>query len=528
MTHVLSLPEPPQAPRWLVKLITDAKPELPVVPVFEAGPANGHTNGSAGKRKYAEKALASEAEKVRNAEPTTRNDTLNTAAFKCGTYLPLGLLSQQEVEMELTNAALSAGLGGDEIRKTLASGLRAGYRHPKQFKERFLAPLLRESLQDRKSRRESGGVEEGLQERLQASTEGASRWLEKSLSELQASTEALPWLWYGYLAKGMITLFTGLWKSGKTTLLSYLLKSMDGESEEFAGGAVVPCKILVVTEEAEYHWASRRDELQLADHISIISRPFLRSPNKAAWEAFLAHCAERVLLGGYDLVIFDSLHNLWSVKDENNAAEVRDAMMPLLLVAQAGAGVFCIAHPKKGDATQGQATRGSGATPGFVDIIMEMRRMEDRPTETRRVFSNYSRFDETPSEIVLDFARGKGYTAQGTKSEAHSSNRREKVLESLPLEEPGWTIDEVLGDWPEEEKKPARRSIASDLDYLYGKGFVMRRGEGKRNDPFRYNVARTDPAFLANIIASDAPLLSIYTRISILATSHLIRVQESN
>ena len=31
------------------------------------------------------------------------------------------------------------------------------------------------------------------------------------------------WLWHGFLARANLTLLTGMWKSGKTTLLSLLL-----------------------------------------------------------------------------------------------------------------------------------------------------------------------------------------------------------------------------------------------------------------------------------------------------------------
>jgi hypothetical protein len=42
--------------------------------------------------------------------------------------------------------------------------------------------------------------------------------------ELMANPEpAVDWLWYGLLATGNLTLLTGLWKLGKTTLLSLLL-----------------------------------------------------------------------------------------------------------------------------------------------------------------------------------------------------------------------------------------------------------------------------------------------------------------
>ena len=66
----------------------------------------------------------------------------------------------------------------------------------------------------------------------------------------------VPWVWDGYLARGSITLLTGWWKIGKSTLLSALLGRL-GSGGDLAGRAVVPGKALVVSEEGLGPWLRR-------------------------------------------------------------------------------------------------------------------------------------------------------------------------------------------------------------------------------------------------------------------------------
>ncbi|HLL67506.1 MAG TPA: bifunctional DNA primase/polymerase [Micromonosporaceae bacterium] len=86
---------------------------------------------------YASAALAAETQRVRAARPPTagspgnRNDTLNRAAFNLGQLVGAGLLHEATAWGQLTNAALDAGLAPAEIRRTIASGLTAGQRHPR-------------------------------------------------------------------------------------------------------------------------------------------------------------------------------------------------------------------------------------------------------------------------------------------------------------------------------------------------------------------------------------------------------------
>ena len=97
--------------------------------------------------RYVQAALAGEAERVRRApRPVTsggrrisgggRNDALNRAAFRLGQLAAHTPMDETAVRRELTEAALSTGLGRTEIQRTLSSGWRAGLRHPRRLGDR--------------------------------------------------------------------------------------------------------------------------------------------------------------------------------------------------------------------------------------------------------------------------------------------------------------------------------------------------------------------------------------------------------
>src|SRR5690606_18723413 len=92
--------------------------------------------------------------------------------------------------------------------------------------------------------------------------------------------------------------------------------------------------------------------------------------------------------------------------------------LPLRNITQAGASVLLVHHPGKAETSEGRSSRGSGALPGFVDVILELRRyIPNDPEDTRRVLIGFSRFDETPREVVLELTN-EGYQTLGSKREA--------------------------------------------------------------------------------------------------------------
>src|SRR3954470_1859481 len=73
------------------------------------------------------------------------------------------------------------------------------------------------------------------------------------------------WVWDGYLARGDVALLTGVWKTGKTTLLAGLLHALGGGGA-FLGRACAAGAAVVVSEESEDHWADRRAAIPVGPH----------------------------------------------------------------------------------------------------------------------------------------------------------------------------------------------------------------------------------------------------------------------
>lgn len=293
------------------------------------------------------------------------------------------------------------------------------------------------------------------------------------------------WVWPGYLARQHITLFTGLWKAGKTTLVSHLLRDV-ASGGGLVGDAVSGARVLVVTEEGSTLWTRRRDDLQLGGgKVDLLIRPFMAKPDNRRWQAFIDYLAGLVRNRRYALIILDTLASVWPVMNENDASEVGAALMPLRAISDSGPAVLLIHHPRKGEGQEGQATRGSGALPGFVDVIIEMRRYaKDDNSDCRRVLTTYSRFDESPPEAVLELGDG-GYVVLGDKARVNKDDRLDAVEALLPTEGEGATPEEIHQRWPT-EPKPSLRSLQSDLPTGAASGRWVRTGSGRRGSSFRY------------------------------------------
>jgi hypothetical protein len=80
---------------------------------------------------YGTAALGGEAERVSQAREGTRNDTLHRAAFRMGQLVRTEDLDAAEAMSALLGAALASGLPESEVRRTLASGFKAGYDRPR-------------------------------------------------------------------------------------------------------------------------------------------------------------------------------------------------------------------------------------------------------------------------------------------------------------------------------------------------------------------------------------------------------------
>jgi hypothetical protein len=114
---------PAPLPPWITALAGDGCAMPGRVPADPDG-ARGST--------YALAALREETRLVEAAQPGTRNDTLNRAAFSLGQLAADGLLPHLAVATALAAAAERAGLPVGEVQRTIRSGLQAGLARPRR------------------------------------------------------------------------------------------------------------------------------------------------------------------------------------------------------------------------------------------------------------------------------------------------------------------------------------------------------------------------------------------------------------
>jgi hypothetical protein len=267
-------------------------------------------------------------------------------------------------------------------------------------------------------------------------------------------------------------------------LFCHLLKKFE-EGGIFCGLAVEPARVLYLTEENEDLWIERRDALGLKDSLSVVNRQFPTKPRMPEWLAWIDDLAKRVILDHIDLVYLDTLSNHWPVRDENNAAEVQESLMPLHKLTATGAGMVALHHLSKGDGQEARGSRGSGALPAFVDTIIELRRFDPgNPGDRRRVLTGYGRSSKTPAELVVELlADGGGYTAKGNRDEVTKLEIQRIITSLLPVELPGITDDEIRENWP--GPAPQNQKLLAELRAGVGHCWE-RQGQGKKGSPYTY------------------------------------------
>jgi len=308
----------------------------------------------------------------------------------------------------------------------------------------------------------------------------------KLISELTENQSKVDWVWEGFLAKGHLTFFSALWKVGKSTLISYLLKAIQ-EKKEFAGLPTILTKVLILSEESETIWARRREDLELVGDIYLHCRPTKIKLDTKQWLTLLEYELKFCTDNGIELFVIDTISTFWPVKDEGNNPEIDAALLSFNLFLEKNICVMPIHHFRKSGGSEGTATRGGGGIGSRADILIEYTRLDaQNPNGTQRVLRSYSRFEETPPELVVDLVDDE-FIPRGTRSEVSKEAKMQNVLRILE-EQPNSTIKEIAEAWDIETlgSKPVTRTIRNYIDELLKDGRVNQTGKkivGKTEAP---------------------------------------------
>ena len=296
-------------------------------------------------------------------------------------------------------------------------------------------------------------------------------------------TAEFRWLWDGYLAGGMVTLFTNRWKMGKTTLISFLLAKLKSGGT-LADAAVMPGKAIVVSEEPAALWAKRHAKHDFGTAVDWCCRPFVARPTAAEWEELIVELAGREA----DLVVFDPLAMVLPGDVENNAAGMLAALAPLRLLTDAGAAVLVLHHPRKSSPAGELSPRGTGALTGLADILVEL----DLPPnavrgDRRRWLRSSSRLSESTAKLLELAPDGLEYRMVPPQQEPDSFDEGWLVLKTVFEDShTRLTRNAILKSWPEDHEKPSKPTLIRWLEKALQGRKIERRGKGRLGDPFEY------------------------------------------
>lgn len=293
------------------------------------------------------------------------------------------------------------------------------------------------------------------------------------------------WVWPGYVARGSITLFMGLWKAGKTTVLKHLIRDI-----QQGGGLVqIPSDdpIMLISEEPPGFWAERRDALKLNDKLIYNRRKSFSRTTKTQWCQFIELVAADVERLGIGTVIIDTLSNIWPVENENDASEVTDALTHLRTITAAGAAVILVHHPRKDGGGQGTSSRGSGALTGFVEVILELSRSNpDDRNDTKRILTAYSRYETTTPETVIELTPT-GFTVLGDRFDVQKDENDSIIEDVLKKAGKELTGQQIRDLWTQSPRIGINR-LNSALNEGARLGKWNRHGLGMKGQPFTYSM----------------------------------------
>jgi len=300
------------------------------------------------------------------------------------------------------------------------------------------------------------------------------------------------WIWNGYLHPGDVTLLTSQWKTGKTTLITGLLRSL-GTGTPFLGRPTRPARVWVVSEESRCQWAERNRLMPVGAHVHLLARPFRGRPTREDWDELI----DRAIDFGLDLFVVDPLASFLPGRCESDAATLLEALQPLHRLTAVGMAVLLLHHPRKGKVEAGSAARGSGAMLGFVDISMELKRTSKLESDSHcRLIQAQSRRADVPARLAYEWNPTTGEFALTTDPKRRQFEENWKtVLDLLRGRSGAITLVEILEYWPEDAEKPSRTTLYTWLGIAYDEKRIRRQGRGNKHDPWRYRLENEDDEY---------------------------------
>lgn len=301
----------------------------------------------------------------------------------------------------------------------------------------------------------------------------------QSLGEFLAeSTQPPDWLIDGLLPRGGLLLLIAKPKVGKSTLSCDAVFCL-ATRQPFLSRRIFAEDRPIIHLALEEHPAHLREQYRrtgIPDDAQVFVHVGPAPENAVEW------LAEIVRVHRPSLVIIDPLMRLLRARDANDYAEITRRMEPLLPIARdTSTALMLLHHAGKGDREVDDASLGSQAFYGSVDVLMHLNR---RPDGIRTVMTR-QRYGEDIEETVVEMEPETGLVAiGGAFAEVRQDVMADRIRAFLkrksgPVSEPD--IREAVGGDRVVVSAALRRAVAERL--------VFRSGQGRRGSPFLYFAA---------------------------------------
>jgi hypothetical protein len=307
----------------------------------------------------------------------------------------------------------------------------------------------------------------------------------------EPTPESPDWLIEGYLAKGANTLLTGKAKiAGKTTFVLFSIKAMLG-GHSFLGFTTRKTRVILLTEERPTTLRQALERTGLAESEDLLVISWHETSRQFEWAEAISAAVNLAHQEDVGLLVVDTLAQWAGLKGntENDSGAMLEAMKPLQEAAASGLAVLVNHHDRKSGGEVGDSGRGSGASTGAADIILNLQRsIGGEHVMNRRELHALSMFDQTPAKLVIELTAG-GYVCLGDSAAVAVADARNYLIEHLPRsEESAKTESEIVDSGDGQARTTIRAAIAG----LHSEGLVSRLGSGKRGNPYRYFISDAD------------------------------------
>lgn len=216
----------------------------------------------------------------------------------------------------------------------------------------------------------------------------------RRMTDIEPKT--MEWLWPGWLPKGMLTLLGGFAGDGKSTLITAIVAALStgGTLPDGTPAPVVQTAMFMPEDDAGYV-VSNRLQVHNADQNGVFvmdgvhaGSGDVRGLNVRTDVPALRQMVEQHNIG---LIVLDPVSSAFPNGDRNNEGEVRDALAPLIRLAEeTGVAILGVMHVGKSDSYQRSVQRlmGSTAFPAVARCVWmlhplpEDKQEEGEPTRT--------------------------------------------------------------------------------------------------------------------------------------------------